>query len=133
MLTAFCCDKGTAGVLRRLLFPIFKFSGLIRTDDPVHDVFIILRVMRKRACGTVLDRSAVMFEIIRFARTIRLQIKGAVAEQAVQVLYSLVAGIKLTFFIAEKPIRMFHNNPFSTAVCILPLYWYSFTVLPAVP
>ena len=104
---------------RLLFFLTLKLSALIRANNPVHDVFIILRMMRKGTCGTILDRPAVVLEIVCLARTICLQIKGAVAEQTVQILHALVAGIKLAFFIAEKSIRMFHSNLFLSSAAVL--------------
>ncbi len=82
---------------------IFQKNVLCLPQD-LHDRIIMLRIMREGAARAILDPSAVLLEIPGIPGTVLQTVHGAVAEQAVEVRKSLMAGEIFTIFILKKAI-----------------------------
>lgn len=74
----------------------------------LHDRIIMLRIMREGAARAILDPSAIFLEIPGIPGAVLQAVHGAVAEQAVEICKSLVAGEIFTIFILKKTIGIFH-------------------------
>lgn len=68
----------------------------------LHDRIIMLRIMREGAARAILDPSAIFLEIPGIPGAVLQAVHGAVAEQAVEICKSLVAGEIFTIFILKK-------------------------------
>ena len=83
----------------------------------------MLRIMREGAARAILDPSAIFLEIPGIPGAVLQAVHGAVAEQAVEICKSLVAGEIFTIFILKKTIGIFHlqhSHPSITCkVCAL--------------
>ena len=66
--------------------------------------------MREGAARAILDPSAIFLEIPGIPGAVLQAVHGAVAEQAVEICKSLVAGEIFTIFILKKTIGIFHAN-----------------------
>lgn len=67
--------------------------------------------MRERACRAVFDASMGGIDVLRRARAMRHGVQWTVAEQAIDLLESFVAGIVLAGCIAEERMgRLGHGN-----------------------
>ena len=86
---------------------IFQKNVLCLPQD-LHDRIIMLRIMREGAARAILDPPAVFLEIPRIPGAVLQTVHGAVAEQAVEICKTLVAGEIFTIFILKKTIGIFH-------------------------
>ena len=74
--------------------------------------------MREGAARAILDPSAIFLEIPGIPGAVLQAVHGAVAEQAVKLRKSLVAGEIFTIFIFKKAIRIFHfQYPHPSITC----------------
>ena len=84
----------------------------------LHDRIIMLRIMREGAARAILDPSTIFLEIPGIPGAVLQAVHGAVAEQAVELRKSLVAGEIFTIFILKKAIRIFHfQYPHPSITC----------------
>ena len=83
-------------------------KNVLRLPQDLHDRIIMLRIMREGTARAILDSPAVFLEIPGIPGTVLQAVQGAVAEQAVELRKSLVAGEIFTIFIFKKAIRIFH-------------------------
>jgi hypothetical protein len=83
-------------------------KNVLRLPQDLQDRIIVLRIMREGAARAILDPPAVFLEIPGIPRAALQAVQGAVAEQAVELRKSLVAGEIFTIFIFKKAIRIFH-------------------------
>ncbi len=86
---------------------IFQKNVLCLPQD-LHNRIIVLRIVWEGAARAILDPSAVFLKIPGIPRAVLQAVHGAVAEQAVEVCKSLVAGEIFTIFILKKTIGIFH-------------------------
>ena len=104
-------------VLEKCAKYVFIFQkSVLRLPQDLHDRIIMLRIMREGTARAILDPPAVFREIPGIPRAVLQAVQGAVAEQAVELRKSLVAGEIFTIFILKKAIRIFHAD-----IDILPL------------
>ena len=83
-------------------------KNVLRLPQDLHDRIIVLRIVWEGAARAILDPSAVFLKIPGSPRAVLQAVQGAVAEQAVELRKSLVAGEIFTIFIFKKAIRIFH-------------------------
>ena len=96
-------------VLEKCAKYVFIFQkNVLRLPQDLHDRIIMLRIMREGTARAILDSPAVFLEIPGIPGTVLQAVQGAVAEQAVELRKSLVAGEIFTIFIFKKAIRIFH-------------------------
>ena len=77
---------------------------MLRLPQDLHDRIIMLRIMREGAARAVLDPSVVLLEIPGIPGAVLQAVHGAVAEQAVEVRQSLMAGEIFTISVLKKTI-----------------------------
>ena len=82
---------------------IFQKNVLCLPQD-LHDRIIMLRIMREGTTRAILDPPAVFREIPGIPRAVLQAVHGAVAEQAVKLRKSLVAGEIFTISVLKKTI-----------------------------
>ena len=101
---------------------IFQKNVLCFPHDPEH-YDTIMQILREGAARAILDPSAIFLEIPGIPGAVLQAVHGAVAEQAVEICKSLVAGEIFTIFILKKTIGIFHlqhSHPSITCkVCAL--------------
>lgn len=101
----------------------FSRKNVLRLPQDLHDRIIMLRIMWESTARAILDPSAVFLEIPGIPGAVLQAVHGAVAEQAVEIRKSLVAGEIFTIFILKKTIGIFHlqhSHPSITCkVCAL--------------
>ena len=96
-------------VLEKCAKYVFIFQkNVLRLPQDLHDRIIMLRIMREGAARAILDPSAIFLEIPGIPGAVLQAVHGAVAEQAVEICKSLVAGEIFTIFILKKTIGIFH-------------------------
>ena len=96
-------------VLEKCAKYIFIFQkNVLRLPQDLHNRIIMLRIMWEGAARAVLDPSAVLLEIPGIPGAVLQAVHGTVAEQAVEICKSLVAGEIFTIFILKKAIGIFH-------------------------
>lgn len=83
-------------------------KNVLRLPQYLHDRIIMLRIMWEGAARAILDPSAVFLEIPGIPRAMLQAVHGAVAEQAVEICKTLVAGEIFTILIFKKAIGIFH-------------------------
>ena len=111
-------------VLEKCAKNVFIFQkNVLCLPQNLHDRIIMLRIMREGAARAILDPSAIFLEIPGIPGAVLQAVHGAVAEQAVEICKSLVAGEIFTIFILKKTIGIFHlqhSHPSITCkVCAL--------------
>lgn len=74
----------------------------------LHNGIIMLRIVWEGAVTAVLDLSAVFLEIPGIPGAVLQAIHGAVAEQTVEILKSLMTGEIFAISIFKKTIGIFH-------------------------
>ena len=79
-------------------------KNVLRLPQDLHNRIIVLRIMREVTARAILDPSAVLLKIPGIPRAVLHAVQGAVAEQAVELRKSLVAGEIFTIFILKKAI-----------------------------
>lgn len=106
-------------VLEKCAKYVFIFQkNVLRLPQDLHDRIIMLRIMREGAARAILDPSAIFLEIPGIPGAVLQAVHGAVAEQAVKLRKSLVAGEIFTIFIFKKAIRIFHfQYPHPSITC----------------
>ena len=77
---------------------------MLRLPQDLHDRIIMLRIMGEGAARAVLDLSAVFLKIPGIPGAVLQAVHGAVAEQAVEIRKSLVAGEIFTISVLKKTI-----------------------------
>ena len=82
----------------------FSRKNVLRLPQDLHDRIIMLRIMREGAARAILDPSAVFLEIPGIPRAMLQAVHGAVAEQAVELRKSLVAGEIFTISVLKKTV-----------------------------
>src|SRR5699024_3245169 len=85
-----------------------EFPLLVFFPDPFDNHIVVLRTVGKYAAAAVLDNPAPDIQEFWRAGTFFPQVKRTVAEQAVKILQSPVAGIILTGCIREKAAGILH-------------------------
>ena len=106
-------------VLEKCAKYVFIFQkNVLRLPQDLHDRIIMLRIMREGAARAILDPSTVFLEIPGIPGAVLQAIHGAVAEQAVEICKTLVAGEIFTIFILKKAIGIFHfQYPHPSITC----------------
>ena len=96
-------------VLEKYAKYVFIFQkNVLRLPQDLHDRIIVLRIVWEGAARAILDPSAVFLKIPGIPGAVLQTVHGTVAEQAVEVRQSLVAGEIFAVFIFKKAIRIFH-------------------------